>query len=650
VQDWNQGHSKACELLFDERIKEIEQRCPFLTDGVMLSQKETKDMLSTANNFFDNYLRTNVKGKTTAVLGSGSYGKVFYMQNKKTQKPVAVKVIEKKNVKDKVSLKSLVQEIEIHKRLLHDNIIRLIEHCEDQKNIYLVMEYAAKGSLFQFIRRNEKLNEKEAFYFFTQACNAVHFLHKHQLIHRDIKPENMLITVNGQLKLGDFGCCVSCDSSERKTFCGTIEYMAPEIIKRHGYKEKADVWSLGVLLYEMLHGYAPFQSNKDQETMRQIVEDKLEFHAAIKEDVKDLISRMLHSNPLKRPHIVELFDMKWVKRLQNEFNIKDRATKKEDSTEPKLSIEAPICSKSNIEENTIEEHNNSLYNVDEHNINNNEVDFKECNENEDNDFLEDAKKDVDENYIEEVKESVIKSNDNIEDNINELEEANKDVEECKESVKNEESNNDVIENNNKKVTVGSKEVTEGSEKIIEGSKETIEGSEEIIKGSEEVTERGDEITGRNEVLTEERKEEVVEEKVQCAEKEDEVHLLVDVSEAGDDTNASFTSDDYEQQRCESLMKLVYYLDDLDCEVEEEVLDRHVKSIEKDNKLLKKLVERHEGGILENQVITQLSLKENSINKAEINEQNVLKVANHITPIYNKRQQSWDKLLSFNSAM
>eukprot|EP00826_Nyctotherus_ovalis_P010959 TRINITY_DN12858_c0_g1_i1.p1 TRINITY_DN12858_c0_g1~~TRINITY_DN12858_c0_g1_i1.p1 ORF type:complete len:553 (-),score=149.87 TRINITY_DN12858_c0_g1_i1:33-1691(-) len=501
AQHWKQEHGRVCEAAFNDRIKQIEQHCPFLTDGVMLSQKETKGMLSTVNNILSNYTKTNVKGKNTAILGSGSYGQVFFMKHKSTNKPVAVKVIEKQNIKDPLLLRSLTQEIEVHKRLLHDNIIRLLEHCEDARNIYLVMEYAAKGSLFQFIRRNEKLNEKEAFYFFTQACNAVHFLHKHQLIHRDIKPENMLISGSGQLKLCDFGCCVSCDLSERKTFCGTIEYMAPEIIKRDGYKEKADIWSLGVLLYEMLHGYAPFQSNKDQETMRQIVEDKLEFGSSIKDDAKEIIEKMLHADPLRRPHVVELFGMNWIKRLQSEFNIKDRNVKQEETAEKPLEVQT------------------------------------------------DTKK--------------------------------------------------------------------------EEALETQETQEE----------------GKD------------------------VPLLADIGEPKDDTNASFTSDDYEQQRCESLMKLVYYLDDLDCEAEQEVLDNHVKGIENENKLLRKYIGHAMESKVKKENLVLNNCRENaSQSLIETNSKNTLKISNSITPtcktdkklskalMGENGKMSRDKLMSFGSAM
>jgi len=325
--DWEEGHNQVCEKKLREKIEEIEQRCPFLTDGVILYQKETQGMLSSLSTILEKYERTNVEGKLSSVLGKGSYGKVFYMKEKSNQKQVALKIIEKSCISNPGLFKSLNHEIDVHRSLLHDNIIRLYEHCEDERNIYLVMEYAAKGSLFRHIRQFRRLSEKEAFYYFTQACNAVHFLHKSQLIHRDIKPENMLITGSGQLKLCDFGSCISVSSKARRDFCGTLEYMAPEIIRQNEYKYKADVWSLGALLYEMLHGHSPFRSIKEKEVVKQILECKLVFAEDVKEDAKELLRKILEVDQDKRLSIVELFDTKWIRRMQKEFNIEDRVVR-----------------------------------------------------------------------------------------------------------------------------------------------------------------------------------------------------------------------------------------------------------------------------------------------------------------------------------
>jgi serine/threonine protein kinase len=133
--------------------------------------------------------------------------------------------------------------------------VRLYTSIEDDKYIYLILEYASKGNLFYLIRNKKTLTEDEAFYFFIQTCAGIYFLHKNGFIHRDIKPENLLLGEDNILKICDFGWCVHADDrTERSTFCGTLEYMAPEMIQNLPHNHTLDVWCLGILLYELVHG------------------------------------------------------------------------------------------------------------------------------------------------------------------------------------------------------------------------------------------------------------------------------------------------------------------------------------------------------------------------------------------------------------
>ena len=108
------------------------------------------------------------------------------------------------------------------------------------------------------MKQSKSFDEKTACYYFTQTCSAVNFLHSNNLVHRDLKPENLLLDSNNNLKLCDFGWCTEISFGNRDTICGTCEYMAPEIINEQPYNCSIDIWSLGVLLYELLHGYSPF--------------------------------------------------------------------------------------------------------------------------------------------------------------------------------------------------------------------------------------------------------------------------------------------------------------------------------------------------------------------------------------------------------
>ena len=130
--------------------------------------------------------------------------------------------------------------------------------------MYLVLEYAEGGNLFYYIRNTRKrLSEQEVFQYFYETCSGIDFLHKAGLIHRDIKPENLLLSpLLGDknqfcLKICDFGWCVESDEP-RSTFCGTLEYMAPEMLQNEPHTNTLDLWSLGILLFELFHGNAPF--------------------------------------------------------------------------------------------------------------------------------------------------------------------------------------------------------------------------------------------------------------------------------------------------------------------------------------------------------------------------------------------------------
>ena len=121
------------------------------------------------------------------------------------------------------------------------------------------MDFTQKGNLYQKLKKDKLFDETAAFHYFIQTCSAVNFLHSNNLVHRDLKPENLLLDDSNNVKLCDFGWCVELNLGNRVTFCGTYEYMAPEIINELPYNNSIDIWSLGILLYELIHGYSPFK-------------------------------------------------------------------------------------------------------------------------------------------------------------------------------------------------------------------------------------------------------------------------------------------------------------------------------------------------------------------------------------------------------
>ena len=192
-------------------------------------------------------------------IGSGAFSKVYLGKHIPTNELYAIKKIIKKEIKTKIdSIEIIKREIEFHSKLYHKNITHLIATYENEENIYIILEYSNRGDLYKLIKKKKLTEEKICFNYFIQVLNAVLFLHENNLIHRDIKPENILLNEKNEIKLCDFGCCAESGIGNRTTFCGTYEYMAPEILKESSYNNSVDIWSLGILLFELSHGYTPF--------------------------------------------------------------------------------------------------------------------------------------------------------------------------------------------------------------------------------------------------------------------------------------------------------------------------------------------------------------------------------------------------------
>lgn len=207
----------------------------------------------------------------------------------------------------------------------HPNILKLYEYFEDKEFAYLVLQFAPKGSLADYLCKKfknsaepiKKLSEKEAFYFFIQTCLGLDYLHKNHILHRDLKPENLLLDEKRDVLLCDFGWSIDETATNCNTLCGTLEYMAPEVINSgpdNYYNKKIDIWSLGVILYEFLNGKLPGSDINFQE------------NATLK--VQKLIIGMLKKNPEERLTMDEIFDSEWVKSLEKDFGL-DLAKKRE---------------------------------------------------------------------------------------------------------------------------------------------------------------------------------------------------------------------------------------------------------------------------------------------------------------------------------
>ena len=289
----------------------------FLVKGILNSEINYNPIYN-LNNFIPVY---QSEGKLK-IIGSGSYGQVYLGQNIIDRKYYAIKHMNKKQIFEILnSFLNIQKEIEIQSKIDHPNIIKLLYVKETETSYDLIMEYAQGGNLFHYIRDNKSLSESQSFGIFIQVVNAITFLHQNDLIHRDIKPENILIFENNEVKLCDFGWCVKLNGYQRDTFCGTTEYMSPELVNHQVYGKEIDTWSLGVLLYEMIHGYSPFTPNKNEfepeDVMINIINHNLKFKDQISERCKKLIYGLLDSNINNRYTVEDIFNSEFVKYYEN---------------------------------------------------------------------------------------------------------------------------------------------------------------------------------------------------------------------------------------------------------------------------------------------------------------------------------------------
>ena len=163
-------------------------------------------------------------------------------------------------------LATLQREIKYHRSMCHPNIIQFFDHDVKQNRHLILLEYAEGGDLFNLLCKAKGFEEVTACKFFVQTAMALEYLHSHKIIHRDIKPENLLLDAHNNIKLCDFGWCAEFDThTQRRTICGTYEYMAPEILFHKPQTDAVDVWALGVLLFELLHNKPPVSGRSMKE-------------------------------------------------------------------------------------------------------------------------------------------------------------------------------------------------------------------------------------------------------------------------------------------------------------------------------------------------------------------------------------------------
>lgn len=241
------------------------------------------------------------------VIGKGTFGKVYLVRHKGDGNIYAMKSIRKDVMIENDQIESAKMEKQILFQNKHPFLVKMSYVFQTEEKVYFVMNFIRGGELFTHINKEKRFTEDKARFYAIQIMLSLGYLHKQNIIYRDIKPENILIGEDGYLYLADFGLAKTVKKGElATTFCGTPEYLAPEIIQEKGHDHSVDWWAWGILIYEMIVGFPPFY-HKNQRTMYDLIEkfpvkfpDPVKHGIPMSDEAKDIILQLLEKDPAKR--------------------------------------------------------------------------------------------------------------------------------------------------------------------------------------------------------------------------------------------------------------------------------------------------------------------------------------------------------------
>ncbi|XP_029615105.1 aurora kinase B [Salmo trutta] len=246
-------------------------------------------------------------------LGKGKFGNVYVARDKKLNFIVALKVLFKSQMEKEGVEHQLRREIEIQSHLRHPNILRFYNYFHDRSRVFLILEYAPRGEMYKELQKCGRFDDQRTATYMEELADALLYCHERKVIHRDIKPENLLLGLRGELKIADFGWSVHAPSLRRRTMCGTLDYLPPEMIEGKIHDEKVDLWSIGVLCYECLVGNPPFETASHSDTYKRITKVDLQFPKVVSDGARDLVSKLLRHSPSMRLPLQSVITHPWVK-------------------------------------------------------------------------------------------------------------------------------------------------------------------------------------------------------------------------------------------------------------------------------------------------------------------------------------------------
>ncbi|XP_051533791.1 serine/threonine-protein kinase MARK2-like isoform X4 [Myxocyprinus asiaticus] len=276
-------------------------------------------------------------------IGKGNFAKVKLAKHVLTGKEVAVKIIDKTQLNSS-SLQKLFREVMIMKLLNHPNIVKLFEVIETEKTLYLVMEYASGGEVFDYLVAHGRMKEKEARAKFRQIVSAVQYCHQKRIVHRDLKAENLLLDADMNIKIADFGFSNEFTLGNKlDTFCGSPPYAAPELFQGKKYDgPEVDVWSLGVILYTLVSGSLPFDGQNLKELRERVLRGKYRIPFYMSTDCENLLKKFLILNPTKRGSLEQqIMKDRWMNVGHEDDELKPFIEPQPDYKDPKRTGQHP---------------------------------------------------------------------------------------------------------------------------------------------------------------------------------------------------------------------------------------------------------------------------------------------------------------------
>ena len=303
-------------------------------------------------------------------IGKGGFCTVYKAIFKENKKTYALKIINKLILKNEEEIKNIVNEIKIMNELDSPNLLKLITNFEDENNIYIILPICKNGQLYDVLHKSKKkvknIYIKKYLY---QTIQAINDLHKKKIIHRDIKPENILIDNNDNALLSDYGIATHCmEGEKRNTYCGTDEYLAPEVIRGEPYNEKIDIWAIGILIYECTSplGKTPFNKidflQRSEDNKEYIIKNdkdlKIKYDNNFDPLAKNLIEKILKMNPEERLSIDKILKHIFFKNINLEIK-NELFDEKDDNKNEKILNELKLI-KETISKDTFDKMLNSM--------------------------------------------------------------------------------------------------------------------------------------------------------------------------------------------------------------------------------------------------------------------------------------------------